>query len=142
VPEWEPPTENEADQFYLLSGKVALHTQFATHNNKLLHERRPNNPLWIHTKPAAERNIKDGDKIWVESDGGKVKTVAHVTEGIRSDAVYMIPGFGHVSKGLTTAYGEGVSDSDLHLTFTDPVSGSQALSQTCVRVTKVEEEKS
>jgi len=136
IPQWEAPTENEADQFYLLSGKVALHTQFATHNNKLLFERRPNNPLWINTKAAADRNIKDGDEVIVESDGGKVKTVARVTEGIRPDAVFMITGFGHVSKGLTTAYGKGVSDSDLHLTFTDPISGSQALSQTCVRVKK------
>jgi hypothetical protein len=37
---------------------------------------------------------------------------------------------------LTTAYGQGASDSDLHLTFTDPVSGSQALSQTTVKVEK------
>jgi hypothetical protein len=32
-----------------------------------------------------------------------------------------------------------VSDSDLHVTFTDPVSGSQALSQTCVKITKAED---
>jgi thiosulfate reductase/polysulfide reductase chain A len=48
----------------------------------------------------------------------------------------MTPGFGHVSKGLTTAYGQGASDSDLHVTFTDPVSGSQALTQTTVTVEK------
>ena len=64
----------------------------------------------------------------------------HVTEKIRPDSAYMTPGFGHVSKGLTTAYGAGVSDSDLHVTFTDPVSGSQALSQTCVKISKAEEE--
>jgi thiosulfate reductase/polysulfide reductase chain A len=136
VPVWEEPVANEADTFYLLTGKVAQHTQFATHNNKLLHERVPTNPLWINPKPASERGIEDGDEIWVESAGGRVKTVAHVTERIRPDCVYMIPGFGHVSKGLVTAYGQGASDSDLHLTFTDPVSGSQALSQTRVKVEK------
>jgi thiosulfate reductase/polysulfide reductase chain A len=36
-----------------------------------------------------------------------------------------------------TAYGAGVSDSDLHVTYTDPVSGGQALSQTFVAVEKV-----
>ncbi len=136
VPVWEEPVTNEPDTFYLLTGKVAQHTQFATHNNKLLHERVPTNPMWIHPQPASERGIEDGDDIWVESAGGRVKTVAHVTEKIRPDCVYMTPGFGHVSKGLVTAYGKGASDSDLHLTFTDPVSGSQALSQTCVKIEK------
>jgi len=136
VPVWDPPDANDTDEFYLLSGKMAQHTQFATHNNQLLHERRPDNPMWIHPKPAARRGLKDGDEAWVESAGGRVKVTIHVTERIRADSVYMAPGFGHVSKGLITAYGEGVSDSDLHLTFTEPVSGSQALSQTRVTVTR------
>lgn len=136
VPVWEEPVTNEPGTFFLLTGKVAQHTQFATHNNRLLHERVPTNPMWINPIPAAELGLHDGDEIWVESDGGRVKTTARVTEQIRPDCVYMTPGFGHVSKGLVTAYGKGASDSDLHLTFTDPVSGSQALSQTRVRVEK------
>ncbi|MDM8529180.1 molybdopterin-dependent oxidoreductase [Anaerolineales bacterium HSG24] len=139
VPKWDAPITNDADQFYLLSGKVAQHTQFATHNNRLLHERTPDNPLWMNPIPAQQRNLQDGDMVWVESSGGKVKTPVHVTEKIRPDSVFMIPGFGHVSKGLTTAYGSGVSDSDLHVTYTDPISGSQALSQTTVKVYKAEE---
>ncbi len=136
VPTWEEPPAAPEGQFYLLTGKVAQHTQFATQNNKLLHERVPDNPLWINAKVAGERNIGDGDEVWVESAAGKVKTVAHVTELIRPDCVYMTPGFGHVSKALRTAYASGASDSDLHLTFTDRISGSQALSQTTVKVTK------
>lgn len=136
TPVWEEPVANEPGTFYLLTGKVAQHTQFATHNNRLLHERVPTNPLWINPKPASELGLVDGDEILVESQGGQIRTVVHLTEKIRPDCVYMTPGFGHVSKGLTTAYGQGASDSDLHLTFTDPVSGSQALSQTCVRVAK------
>ena len=38
--------------------------------------------------------------------------------------------------GLKTAYNVGASDSDLHMTFTDPVSGGQALTQTFVTVEK------
>ncbi len=136
VPVWEEPPTPEPGTFFLLTGKVAQHTQFATHNNKLLHERVPTNPLWVNPQPAAALGISDGDEIWVESPGGKIKTMAHVTEKIRPDCVYMTPGFGHVSKGLTTAYGKGASDSDLHLTFTDPVSGSQALTQTMVKISK------
>jgi len=58
------------------------------------------------------------------------------TEAIRPDCVYLTPGFGHLSKGLTTAFGVGASDSVLHVSYTDPVSGSQALTQTFVSVKK------
>ncbi|RMF01611.1 MAG: transcriptional initiation protein Tat, partial [Chloroflexi bacterium] len=133
VPTWEAPPPTEEGRFYLLSGKVAQHTQFATHNNQLLHERVPENPLWMNPAEAAKRSLNDGDMAWVESESGKIQTPVHVTEKIRPDCVYMTPGFGHVSKGLTTAFAAGVSDSDLHQTFTDPVSGSQALTQTTVK---------
>jgi len=136
VPVWEEPVSNAPDTFYLLSGKVAQHTQCATHNNKLLHERVPENPLWLHTTPAGERGIKDGDEVWIESPVAKVKAVAYVTEKIRPDCVFLTFGFGHVSKALVTAYGQGTSDSILHQSFTDPQSGSQALSQTFVTITK------
>jgi thiosulfate reductase/polysulfide reductase chain A len=48
----------------------------------------------------------------------------------------MNQGFGKISLGLTTAYGLGASDSDVHTTVTDPVSGGQALTQTFVKVEK------
>jgi len=60
----------------------------------------------------------------------------NVTQAIRPDCVYLTPGYGHISKGLKTAYGIGVSDSSLHVTYTDPISGGQALSQTFVTVQK------
>jgi thiosulfate reductase/polysulfide reductase chain A len=120
-----------------LTGKVAQHTQFGTQNNKLLHELFPENVVWIHTKPAAERGIKNGDWVFVESAAGKIKIKAHVTEAIRPDCTYMTTGFGHLSKANRVSYAQGASDSDLHLTFTDPVSGGQALSQTFVTVRKV-----
>jgi thiosulfate reductase/polysulfide reductase chain A len=72
----------------------------------------------------------------VKSPVGEVVVPVHVTPAIRPDCVYLTPGFGHLTKGLRTAYGQGVSDSDLHVTFTDPVSGGQALSQTFVTVEK------
>ena len=136
VPKWEKPPRPEPDEFYLLTGKVALHTQFFTQNNKLLTDLFPENPLWISTTAAQKRGIKTGDWVWVESRVGKVKTKALVTEGIRPDCVFMVTGFGHFSKGLRTAFRRGVSDSDLHETVTDPLSGGQALSETFVRVYK------
>ncbi len=136
VPTWEEPPAPAQGQLYLLTGKVAQHTQFATHNNRLLHDLAPSNPVWIHTQTAAQSGIANGDAVWVESEVGKVKTTAYVTEGIRPDSAFMVTGFGHVSKALTTAYGEGASDSDLHVAYTDPISGSQALSQTFVKISR------
>ncbi|HSD84519.1 MAG TPA: molybdopterin-dependent oxidoreductase [Anaerolineae bacterium] len=136
VPAWQEPPAPEAGKFYLLTGKVGQHTQFATQNNQWLHQVHPDNPLWIHPKAAAERGLADGDIVRVKSDVGEVQTAIHITEGIRPDCVWMTQGFGKLSMGLKTAYGVGASDSDLHATFTDPVSGGQALSQTFVTVEK------
>jgi thiosulfate reductase/polysulfide reductase chain A len=73
----------------------------------------------------------------VTSDVGEVNIELQVTEAIRPDCLYMTPGYGHLSKGMTTAYGVGASSSVLHVTNTDPISGGQALSQTFVTVTAV-----
>ena len=70
------------------------------------------------------------------SPAGRIHIRLLATQAIRPDCVYLTPGYGHLSKGLTTAYGVGASDSDLHLTYTDPISGGQALSQTFVAVKK------
>jgi thiosulfate reductase/polysulfide reductase chain A len=80
--------------------------------------------------------LKDWDLVLVTSPVGSVKVALQVTTAIRSDCVYLTPGFGHLSMALRTAYGVGVSDSVLHVTYTDPISGGQALSQTFVSVKK------
>jgi len=136
VPRWEKPPRPAEGSFYLLTGKVAYHTQFATQNNKLLRERYPENSLWINPGAARKRGIKDGDKVLVESKIGRLYVKAKVTKGIRPDCVYMNQGFGHLSQGWRAGYGKGASDSDLHESVTDPVSGGQALTQTFVNVRK------
>jgi thiosulfate reductase/polysulfide reductase chain A len=136
-PAWEEPPYPKPDEFYLLTGKVAQHTQFGTQNNPLLHKYEDRPRLWMHTAPAEERGFRTGDLVHVTSSVGSVKVEILVTESIRPDCVYLTPGYGHVSKGLRTAYGVGASDSDLHATYTDPVSGGQALTQTFVKVEKI-----
>ncbi len=136
VPTWQPPIEPPAGKFYLLTGKVGQHTQFATQNNLWLHQVYAENELWLNPKVAQQRGIQNGDIVKVTSDVGTVNIKVKVTEGIRPDCVWMNQGFGHRSMGLKTAYGVGASDSDLHVTYTDPVSGGQALSQTFVTIEK------
>lgn len=136
-PTWEEPPQPAPGKFYLLTGKVAQHTQFATQNNQLLHKYSTEPRLWINHDVAASMGIADGDWVEVASEVGKTNTPVFVTKGIRPDCVYLTPGYGHLSKGLTTAFGLGVSDSVLHVTYTDPISGGQALSQTFVSVNKL-----
>jgi len=135
-PIWEEPPVPAENEFYLLTGKVAQQTQFGTQNNQLLHKYSDEPRLWINTKTAAQRGLVDGDWVVITSPVGKANSKILVTEAIRPDCVYLTPGYGHLSKGLTTAYGVGPSTSALHVTYTDPISGSQALSQTFVTVEK------
>jgi len=136
-PTWEEPAYPGQDEFYLLTGKVAQHTQFGTQNNQLLHKYSDEPRLWMNTKTAAQRGLEDGDWVEVTSPVGKANSILLATEAIRPDCVYLTPGYGHLSKGLKTAFGVGASDSALHVTYTDPISGGQALSQTFVTVRRV-----
>ncbi len=115
---------------------MAQATQFATQNNLLLHKYADEPRLWMNVDVAADRGLADGDWVEVTSEVGTIHIRLKATPGIRPDCVYLTPGYGHLSRGLTTAFGLGASDSVLHVTYTDPASGSQALSQTFVTVRK------
>jgi thiosulfate reductase/polysulfide reductase chain A len=136
-PAWEEPPAPAPGEFYLLTGKVGQHTQMGTQNNQYLHKVQDEPRLWMNSEAAKGLGLNDRDLVEVTSPVGSVRLSLNVTPAIRSDCVYMTPGFGHLSKGLTTAYGVGASDSVLHVTYTDPISGGQALSQTFVSVKKV-----
>jgi thiosulfate reductase/polysulfide reductase chain A len=135
-PTWEEPLTPGPDEFYLLTGKVAQHTQFGTQNNQLLHKYSDEPRLWMNATAAGGLGLRDNDLVEVSSPVGNVRVKLEATEAIRQDCVYLTPGYGHISMGLTTAYGVGASDSDLHVTYTDPISGGQALTQTFVTVKK------
>ncbi len=135
-PTWEEPLMPAEGEFYLLTGKVAQHTQFGTQNNQLLHKYSDEPRLWMNAKTAAEKGLSDGEWVEITSPVGTAHSLLLVTQAIRPDCVYLTPGYGHISKGLTTAFGVGASDSALHVTYTDPISGGQALSQTFVTVKK------
>jgi thiosulfate reductase/polysulfide reductase chain A len=137
VPQWEEPPAPASGQFYLLTGKVAQSTQFGSQNNQLLHKYSDEPRLWMNADIAKNMGLSDNDLVEVASPAGKIRIKLEATQAIRPDCVYLTPGYGHLSKGLTVAYGFGASDSDLHLTYTDPISGGQALSQTFVTVTKI-----
>jgi thiosulfate reductase/polysulfide reductase chain A len=136
IPVWQEPPQPKAGEFYLLTGKVGQHTQFGTQNNELLHKYEDVPRLWMAPEAAKNLGLKDWDEVEVTSPAGSVKVALEVTSAIRNDCVYLTPGYGHLSMGLRTAYGVGASDSVLHVSYVDPVSGSQALTQTFVSVKK------
>jgi thiosulfate reductase / polysulfide reductase chain A len=136
VPVWQGPPQPKAGEYYLLTGKVGQHTQMGTQNNQLLHKYQDVPRLWMAQEAAQNLGLKDWDMVEVTSLVGSVTVALEVTSAIRSDCVYLTPGFGHLSMALRTAYGVGASDSQLHVTYTDPISGGQALSQTFVSVKK------
>ncbi|MCB9110094.1 MAG: molybdopterin-dependent oxidoreductase [Anaerolineales bacterium] len=136
VPVWEEPPQPSENQFYLLTGKVAQATQFGTQNNQLLHKYSDEPRIWMNAQTAAKLGLATDDWVEVSSEVGTIHTKLLATQAIRPDCVYMTPGYGHLSKGLKTAFGVGASDSAIHVTYTDPISGSQALSQTFVTVKK------
>jgi thiosulfate reductase / polysulfide reductase chain A len=136
VPVWEEPPQPKPGSFNLLSGKVGQHTQMGTQNNRLLYKYQDEPTLWMSPVAATNLGLQDGDLVEATSEVGSIKVILQITKSIRDDCVYMTPGFGHLSKGLTTAYGVGASDSVLHVTYVDPISGGQALSQTFVTVKK------
>jgi len=136
VPQWQEPLAPPDGSFYLLTGKVGQHSQMSTQNNQYLHKYQDEPRLWMNAQTADRLGLHDHDQVKVKSDAGQVQIALQVTQAIRPDCVYLTPGFGHHSMALKTAYGVGVSDSDLHIAYTDPVSGSQALSQTFVTVEK------
>jgi thiosulfate reductase/polysulfide reductase chain A len=136
VPAWQEPPQPKAGEFYLLTGKVGQHTQFGTQNNQLLHKYQDVPRLWMDAEAAKNLGLKDWDVVEVTSPVGSIKVALEVTRAIRNDCVYLTPGFGHLSMAMRTAYGVGASDSQLHVTYTDPISGGQALSQTFVSVRK------
>lgn len=136
VPTWQEPPQPAEGQFFMLTGKIATSTQFGTQNNQLLHKYSEEPRLWMNAKTAADLGLATDDWVAVTSDVGQIHTKLLATQAIRPDCVYMTPGYGHLSKGLKTAYGVGANDSAVHVTYTDPISGSQALSQTFVTVKK------
>jgi thiosulfate reductase/polysulfide reductase chain A len=134
LPEYTPPEEIPKGQFRLIVGKNAYFTHAANQNNPWLHELMPENALWIHPSPAADRKIEDGDVVTVKSMVGTVSLKAMVTEMIRPDCVHIPHGFDHISPMMSRVHGVGACDSDLIISREDKITGNAALHETLVTV--------
>jgi thiosulfate reductase/polysulfide reductase chain A len=120
----------------MVLGRKATHTHAATTNNEWLAELTPGNDLWLNREPAFKLGIASGDLVEVSSRVGTVRLPARVTEEIRPDCVFMLHGFGKLSRALRRATG-GANDADVLTTAMDRVSGNAAFHETFVTVKKV-----
>ncbi|RKZ40128.1 MAG: molybdopterin oxidoreductase [Gammaproteobacteria bacterium] len=126
------------DEFHMTFGRIGFHTHARTQDNIWTADFMRENVLWIHPEPAAKRGIKEGDLVKVSDRNdrsGEIK--AKVTARIRKDSIFMVHGFGHWDKRMTTAYGMGVADSDLASYAVDPHIGTMSMGLSLVKVEKV-----
>ncbi len=89
----------------------------------------------FNPKTAAEYNLKEGDRIIIESARDKVQVKVHLFEGAMPGVVYLPLGLGH------TAYddfqrGKGVNPSEIIDGGKDPLSGQTVWWNTRVRLIK------
>ncbi len=87
------PAELPDDEYPLIltTGRILyhFHTGEMSRRSKGLHERRPIERSQINLVDAERLNIKDGDKIYIESRRGKIETTANVTDKIQEGVVFM-----------------------------------------------------
>ena len=111
------------NELYFIQGKVAVHTNGATHNVSMLANLMSDNGVWIHPVTAGRLGINSGDKIRLTSSVGSEEGTALVTPGIRQDTVFAYMGFGSKNKELARATGKGVHCGNLLPNATAPVCG-------------------
>jgi thiosulfate reductase/polysulfide reductase chain A len=126
----------QADELYFIQGKVAVHTNGATHNIPMLSNLMSNNAVWIHPLTAGRFNIHSGDAIQLTSSVGTEEGTALVTPGIRQDTVFAYMGFGSKNKELVRATGKGIHCGNLLPNVIAPICGMN-LHTTGVKLVKI-----
>ena len=141
LPRYTPIDDPPNGYFRLIYGRAPVHSFARTENNDALHALMPENEVWLHTKPARDLALADGDRVVLENaDGIKSDPVrVKVTEAIRTDCVYMVHGFGQRSRAMRRAFGRGASDTQLmtHVKV-DPLMGGTGMRVTFVRPMKAQ----
>jgi len=90
---------------------------------------------WLEMNPeaAAERGLRDGDRVWVESPFGKAQTKVRLVKGLRPDVVNLPHNQGHTAIGRW-ARDRGVNGLALLNPASEPATGLAAFTNTRVKV--------
>ena len=97
---WLPPTEwlgaNKTKQLplHLISGQpeTRLHSQYDNGAFSKSKKIRGREPVRIHPRDAASRNIEDGDIVRIYNERGSCLAGAVVTENVRENAIFLWTG--------------------------------------------------
>ena len=128
MPEYTNHGDAPEGYYRLLFGRHPVHSFGRTTNNPVLNQVYDENEVWVHRIIAKDWGLTQGQKIVLRNQDGaesgpiKVK----VTERIRYDCVYMVHGFGHKSRGLTSHKGGSVSTLVTDYK-TDPIMGGTGM---------------
>lgn len=142
LPEWKPCpayTDGKAPyDFYAINFKIPFHSLSITTQNPWLNDLAEHNPyaykVLINREAAEKRGVKDGEEVWIESQAGRVKGEAKLTECIHPEVVGIAGVFGSWAEGKPVAKGKGVHFNSLlpiSLDRVDPISTGV---DSCIRV--------
>lgn len=158
IPNWMPIPDHQKmnnDELILTSFKVSVQTHSRTQNCKWLTELYHENPVWINSKTADKKGIKDGDWVKITSKIGEMITKANVTQGIHPEIVAISNHAGHWSGGIYATENKtfvNKTESDVKLKWWkengshvnniidvkgEPISGSMCWFDTVVKVEKI-----
>ena len=137
VPKYTKPPEPPPGFFRLLYGRAPVHSFSRTQSNPILREMMPDNEVWVNRSVADRLGLANGRKVRLRNQDGEVSLPIRVkvTERIRGDAVYMVHGFGHTSRGMRRARNLGASDAGLVTRYRiDPLMGGTGMNVNFVTI--------
>jgi anaerobic selenocysteine-containing dehydrogenase len=158
IPSWMPIPNHQKmnkNEFILTSFKVNVQTHSRTQNCKWLTELYHKNPVWINTKTAKEKKIKDGDWVKITSKIGEMITKANVTQGVHPEVLAISNHAGHWAWGVYATQDKTAvykPESDVKLKWWvengshvnniievkgDPISGTMCWFDTVVKIEKI-----
>lgn len=139
LPKYTPHPEPEEGFYRLNYGRAPMHTFSRTANNPNLSEMMGENNVWINPQVAEKWNITNGQEVYLKNQDGIVSSFpvkARITEGIGTDSVYIVHGFGHSNNKLSRAKGKGVNDNELITNVkVDPIMGGTGMRMNFVTFT-------
>jgi anaerobic selenocysteine-containing dehydrogenase/TorA maturation chaperone TorD len=145
LPDYKAPDPHFTpdEEFPLILGNFRLfeHEHSSTFNNAYLMRLKGRNPLWMNPIDAAERGIRDGDRIVVRSPWGRRNSEAGVTWHICRGVVASAGGFGH-ERGLEAdpkypQYGGSNTPSIMAPNMSEPMGGTSLLKYVKVEVERL-----
>lgn len=141
LPTWRAIAVHDSlpkDQLMLVTFKTSVHAQGRSQNSRWLDEIAHDNPVWINGKTAADRGIRDGDRVRLASPVGQVTATARVTETIMPGVLAMSGHNGHRAYGRFASAAPsptGVDDAKLRSAKWWAVKGDGAHANAVIPVT-------